>query len=414
MFTRFSELNRRAGRYVTVSVMSIGALSLAASPAVAQGTSRAGAKPFAGQVIARVVYDSNVSRGSQAVATARTLRQDDILYSPSARIDLNLPFAGQNFFLNGTVGYEFYQYNKMLQRERVDLLAGAAGQLGPCGTTATVSYSRRQSDLADLLLTVTTNVQDQLTLAAQASCAVAPGLSGNLGVQSGKTTSSAPGSGVVDSNLKSVNAGVSYQNATLGSIGILASYSKNDYAQLPGSPVANSTGFSSYSAGLTYGRPIGNRLQGQVSVFYSDTQSSGSNPETFTGLTGSGALTYRASSRLQSSLSYGRTISSTIQQGSSYSVTENVQLDGRYSLSSRLKTGIGASWSRRSYRGGAAALQSSRIANEERQALFGSLSLQVGRNASLATDIRYEVRNTNLTIFDYKAVRVGLTATQSF
>ncbi len=407
-------MKRITFRVLATGLFCAGAGVILTSGASAQTMPGANAKRFSGQMIGRVVYDSNVSRGNQTVATARTLRKDDILYSPSAKIDLTLPVAGQRMFLSGTVGYEFYQYNKVLERERIDVLAGGTGQVGPCGGLATASFGRRQSDLADLLLVVTKNVQDQITFAAQGSCSIARGLSTNLGVQQGQTKNSAPGSGVVNSKVRSVNAGVSYQNATLGAVGIIGSYSKNDYDDSPVGPLLGSTGFRSYSGGLTYGRPIGNRLEGQISALYSDTRSSGPRAEAFKGLTGSGALTYRASSRVQGSISYGRTTSSTIQQGSSYSLAENVQLDGRYALSSRLKAGAGVSWSQRSYRADSSVSPINRITNEEVQAVFGSLSMQVGRAASLSADVRYEDRNTNLTIFDYTAFRVGLTATQSF
>ena len=364
------------------------------------------------QVRARATYDTNVARGNSVVAAARNVRKDDILYAPSAKVDVVWPVGRQSVFLQGTAGYEFYQYNKKLQREQIALTGGATGSAGPCQGTLTGGYSRRQSDLADLTLLVTKNTQEATTVGVQTSCLIGGGVGGNLSVQRVHLTNSAT-VGVVNSDVTSVQTGLSYQNRALGAVSLIAGYSEANYGGQPGILLATNLGFTTRSLGVSYSRPIGTRLQGQAAFSYSTVESSGAAGQSHVGLTGSAALSYRASSRLNATLSYQRSIAPSILQGSSYNLQQSLALDARYTVSSRVTAGAGASWSKRNYRGVAPAA-SSLIVDDDLKAVFASLQLSVGRNASLGLDARREVRNTNLTIFDYTAYRVGITATQSF
>ena len=401
------------GRLALTCVAVSAAMAVCASPAAAQipGLSSGGRSANL-QIRARATYDTNVARGNSVVAAARSVRKDDILYAPSAKVDVVWPVGRQSVFLQGTAGYEFYQFNKKLQREQIALTGGGTGSAGPCQGVLTGGYSRHQSDLADLSVLVTKNTQESTTVGAQASCSIGGGVGGNLSVQRAHLTNSSS-VGVVNSDVTSVQTGLSYQNRALGAVSLIAGYSEANYGGQPGILLATNLGFTTRSLGVSYSRPIGTRLQGQAAFSYSTVESSGVAGKSNVGITGSAALSYRASPRLNATLSYQRSIAPSILQGSSYSLQQGLAFDAHYTVSSRVTAGLGASWSKRNYRGVVPAA-SSLIVDDDLKAVFASLQLSVGRNASLGLDARREVRNTNLTIFDYTAYRVGITATQSF
>lgn len=404
----------RRRRKTAGKLFAFGAIPAAMLLCGAQGAAAQGAvgRKLDFQVIGRVVYDSNAARGANALATVRNVQQNDILYSPSARVDAALPIGRQAVFVNGAVGYDFRQNNKQLNRERIDVSGGVAGSAGPCGLTATGSFSRSQSDIADLIAEVTKNTEQRVSYGLQGSCGIGAGLSVNLGGTHSRSTNSAEGQGLVNATSEGLSGGVNYGNRTLGILGLVASYSTSKYDGRPGMPI-NSDGFDSYGAGVNYSRPIGTRLQGQLSLFYSQTQQNGPLEDQFTGLTGSGTLTYRATSRLRATLGYQRGVSATSQQGSSYSLSQSVQLNLGYALTSRIRTSIGARGFKRDYRGGGLP-PPGQISSEKGYSVFGSASVSLGRDLSLAMDASRDVRNTNLTVFDYKGYRVGLSATKSF
>ena len=133
-------------------------------------------------------YDNNVARGSDFVATTKLLRPDDILYQPSVRADIVEPFGPAQIFLNGTAGYDFYQYNKNLRHQRADLTAGVSGRLGPCQGGLTGGYSTHQSDQADLPLGTTRNVQTSKSYGAQLSCSEGQSLGEQISSQKSAST----------------------------------------------------------------------------------------------------------------------------------------------------------------------------------------------------------------------------------
>lgn len=401
---------------LVAGVAPVFVLTAIAGSAHAQGM--AVARKVQTQILGRVVYDSNAARGSNPLAERRDVRQDDILYSPSVRVDIVLPLARQMVFLNGNVGYEFRQYNKQLERERIELQGGVGGSLGPCAATATVGYSRAQSDLADLSIEVTKNTEERITYGVQNQCGIGGGFSAFAGVTRGTSSNSAAAQSVIDATTDSFSGGLNYSNRAIGTVGLNATYSRTDYNgeedAAPNPTGFRAEGFEAMSFGVNLSRPIGNRLAGTASLAYTTTQQKGTVRDEFKGLTGSGSLTYRASPRLSATLSYQRGATATIQQGTSYAVTQNIGLTAGYTLSSRIRTSLGARYYKRDFRGEDLAVVRNQITNEDGTSIFGSVSFSIGRDMSLTLDASRDARNTNLTEFDYTGYRVGLTATKTF
>ena len=118
-------------------------------------------------------------------------------------------------------------------------------------------------------------------------------------------------------------------------------------------------------------------------------------------------------SRINASLQFAREVQPTIQLGSTFTIVDDLQLNVRYKLSSRLSVGGGGELHQIDYRGVTTALPNL-ITSDKTDALFANIGLKIGRSGNLVLDGRWEHRNTNLTIFDYTDYRVGITASQSF
>src|SRR5581483_6356958 len=100
-------------------------------------------------------YFSNIASSSAALAAARGLKRSDVLYAPALDVNLSEPMGGLSLFLLGQAGYDFHQRNSILDGERLNLQAGADARLGGCTATPSASYSRFQSNLADLSIVAT-------------------------------------------------------------------------------------------------------------------------------------------------------------------------------------------------------------------------------------------------------------------
>jgi hypothetical protein len=405
---------------------SIGIAGLVIAPAACLTATPASAQSFPGtpgelggrtvtiEASARALYDSNVARGSSAVAGVRDLREDDITYTPAVAVNVVLPVARSAVFLRGSVGYDFHQYNTILDRERIGLSGGVASSVGPCGGTLNAGYSRQQSDQQDLELTVTKNTQEVISGGLQISCPIGPTISPFFGVQAASTENSAS-DGVANSDLITYSGGVSYINKLIGTLNLFASYGETSYKEPRGATIINrNSDFNNLQVGVSISRPIGARLSGRATFSYSRAEVEDDlASDTYTGFSGSGALTYRVNPRSEVTVSYERSTNPSVQEGSAYTLLSAIQVQGGYRLSNRLRASLGARWSERSYRGDIIA-SPTRIADEDTRSVFGSLHTTLGRDTRLTLDARYEDRNTNLTIFNYDAYQVGLTATRSF
>ena len=103
----------------------------------------------------------------------------------------------------------------------------------------------------------------------------------------------------------------------------------------------------------------------------------------------------------------------TLQDGSNFAIDQNIALEGHYQLTPRLKASLGGRWGQRSFKGQLGPTPNF-VTDDRQEAYYGSIQMTVGRHASLALDVRRDTRNTNLTLFNYNAYRVGVTATQTF
>jgi hypothetical protein len=369
---------------------------------------------------ARAQYDSNVARGSHALADATGVRPDDIRYNATVAVDGSLPIGRQSVFLEGSFGYDFYQYNKSLKRERINVLGGTSFGLGPCRGSLVADYHRSiAEDEALTLLDSRNSTQDRTSFSATEACP----LVGNLGETVAVTHSEIKNSGartLIGSQTDSVNGSLSYGTPSLGSASLTASYSKVDYDQAPTALPSTAPSVEITSVGLQYQRPIGTRLTGRAAIARYDLRRDGGNgitaPLTGTNTQGTSwnvGLDYVASSRLRARASYASNIGATSRIGSAYQKRQIAEIGANYKLSPRLNASLSALRSDRQFPGTEGAVLA--VASKEQRTTFtGDLSLDVGRRGHLTLNARHEQVHTDISLLDYKAYRIGLTASVSF
>lgn len=384
----------------------------AAGPATAQRMPGLDERRLKFTATGSAVYDSNIARGSQDTADKRNIRPEDVTYSPRVTVDVSLPIGRQALFLAGDVGYDYHQYNTQLDRERISLTGGGQGSAGPCVAALTGGVTRSQSDLADLSLLVTKNTQTSYTVQTVASCQLFAGFGATAGAQYGENRNSADIS-VVDSIQRSVNGGVTYSSRLVGTVSLTGSYSTTDYKDRGAPDPFVPDGFKSYGMNLGIVRPIGTRLTGMATVGFTRLESNASGGNRYTGLSGSGSLTYRVNPRLTAQLSYNRAAQASLLAGADYQLAESISLTGTYRLGPRIVTTLGGRLNNISQRGDLN-LPSGALISSRTRSIFGSVGMPVGRKSRVSLTGSYEVRNANPSLFDYDAYRIGVTASTTF
>jgi hypothetical protein len=418
-------------RFAFASVATLALASVAPCVAKAQaggassgamgafGQSAGGARPLTIGVQEQTTYDTNAARSSGTAATIRGLDGADVIYAPSINVDYSSYVGRQGVALQGYFGYDYYQRNHQLSREHIDVAASVNKTLGKCLVGSRLAYDRGQSPLEDLALSITKNTIQTYTISANETCGTTSGLTESLQVAYSAASNSA--AGLVDYDTTGVSGSIGYSNRALGNIALVANYTKTNYenttvVSLFGTP----NNLAAVSVGGQISRPIGNRLAGQAGVFYTSTTSDQGpalvpgQSSSFDGVTWNVGMTYKIGPRLVLNGTLSRSVDATIRQDAGYSINDIANFTADYTVSSRIRMNLGASWSREDFRGGSTLIPQIAADRVELTTIYAGVSVKVGRNSSVSGDVNHEESRADLALFNFASDRVSLTLATSF
>ncbi|MHB8530539.1 MAG: outer membrane beta-barrel protein [Caulobacteraceae bacterium] len=366
-------------------------------------------------VIGDLIYDSNVARGSAAVAAERHIKPADEIFIPSATVDAYMPVGREGLFLIGNAGYDFYRRNSVLDRERLDIHGGADAQLGPCRQVLSGLYARYQSNLEELTLATTKNTEQKENVSFNTVCGRSYGLQPSFGVSEDWSGNSAAVRHSADFRTFGLDWGLAYVRPVLGELSLFGTYRRTDFPNRD-LIVGNTTiqdGYQLLAGGAKYDRHLGARIEGWVSVSYTSLQLNLPSAKGFKGLTYSTDWTYRASSRLKGHFDFARATLPSNRLGASFTLDQLLTGDVDYLLGPRLTLVLGASRDARQFEG-PALIPSIEISNEIVYTGFVTASYALSRRLSLVLDVRRQQRDANLVAFSYGDTRFDLTVMAKF
>jgi hypothetical protein len=365
---------------------------------------------------AGVTYDSNVARSDDELAAARGLKESDVIFAPEVTIKFVRPFGPGQVILNADAGYNFYVENHVLNREAIDVLGGYATRILFCQETLTGGYDRHQSDLIDLTLPgqAIQNVISLETVKLAATCGHAIGLSPNFSVaESWRTNSNAI---LADTNNRTfaATAGVAYQRPAFGALGVFGEFDHVIYTQgidFFGFSIPDS--LDVYAAGVRYDRHLGTRIEGTVTIAYTELVNSFPGAKGFSGLTYDADLTYHAGPRLNAHILLTRATLPSIVPNAQFQVVNTYKADLAYTLSRRLTAKLVGSINDRNYEG-VTPFEGFDLTHQILYDVLAEADLSVSHRITLAFTAGEEIGNANLPEFDYLSTRLGLTAKAAF
>lgn len=373
---------------------------------------------------AEAEYDSNVANASDAQASSQGIQPEDVVYTPQVSANLVMPIGRQALFLQGSASYLYHQNNHQLDHDRINVLAGLGGSVGPCGAVVSGAYATGRAQLADqALVTDVENVLSVETGTVGLTCARPSG----LGFVANSSYSHASNSALQltnsDFDSTTVSAGVSYSRPSSGSISLLGDYSRGTYPHrldIDG----QSSGYESRGASVQVTRRLGGKIQLGATIGYTDVTPMSSSPVAagglstpvadFKGLVYSGDAKFRASSRLQASLTFSRQVQPSLITGQSYEVQSAYALGVDYSIGSRITAHAGAQLSESAAHGGLIIDPALSLTNSKVTILLASLRYQQSKRLSLLLNAQHEQRTADNARFSYEGYRVGVTAGVNF
>ena len=358
---------------------------------------------------ARIVetYDTNTLRLGDLRTDDPT---DNLAVSPRVAVDFDRRFGRQRAFVNGYAGYNFNSRFKFLNREDLALNSGIDLRFGPrCQISPTASVFRSQSDLEDLgqIVSNTATIQDyRIRATCPRPAGFYPTISAGYYRVDNSEIRRERDQSIVDGRL-----GVVYRRPSIADFELFGQISQITRARRDPSPTGlleDETGLR--TVGLRVSRDVGTRFEAEAQIGYTDVDPQVVGVPGFSGLTYSGSLTYEPSPRLGITLTSGRAATARGNLGTSYYLTDNVELDTRMQLSARTSFNAGVQVSRRDFRG------------EDRVFLFGprgkdrqvdaraGIGYRVARPIDLNLSVRYRQRNADNDFYDYDSFAATLAA----
>jgi hypothetical protein len=368
-------------------------------------------------------YNTNVAGSDAAGAALRHLTPEDVYVEPAVKIDALLPVNRESIFLTGSVGYDFYDRNTVLDRQEIHLTGGLAARLLRCQPRLTGNFAQYQAHLEELLPGPNTPIATPQNTATQAgvsfdlSCPRTEGLSPTLSVSHSSYDNGNAFYKYVNNNSTAAQGGLSYTRPGFGAIQTYGSFTSVAYdnpflVSFPPFQLKNS--FDLYAGGLRYDRPVGSRLSGTVSIAYSSLSPALSFVPGFSGMTYSAELFYHMSPRLDLHALVSRATLPSDEVVAAYMIDNPRQIDVSYSLGPRLKLTVGGFDNARSYAAAFTSRISYLLTSERTDRVFGSLSMDVTRRFSVVLDVADEHRTSNVDLYNYTSNRVSLTLKSVF
>jgi hypothetical protein len=385
-------------------------LGAASAGALAQQLNR-----FDIRLMGAVRYDSNVARSDAAFAALRGIEREDISYSPTLLLDILRNLGGLSLSLQGIAGYNFYQRNVRLNRERIDLRSALGSRVGPCDGKLLANYARSQLDLLDVTTNVVQNARSASSIGVEAICEGLAAVVPTFALTQTWNRNSAARFAISDFNTFSAQAGISYNRSTLGEFTIFGQYSDTLFPNrsLPIGGLRLNDGFRLYTGGLRYSRSIGSRIVWNLSPSFTSLV------PYIPGMTGSQRITYetdisyRPITRLQLHAAFAKRIAPAYLLNATYSVNQVYSLDTNYKLGARWTIQVGASRLVRDFRG-TMLVTGMDLTGDTIEAVFGSLGFELTRRLSFILDTRKERRKADIRQFNYDGYQVGLSASMAF
>jgi hypothetical protein len=395
-------------------IVAAAAIIVNAMPALAAGVDIPAADAPPINVQFGVRYDSNVAASNRAFGNSRGLSREDEIFSPSVAVNYSKQLGSFGFFTQGTLGYDFYANNDILNRERIGVLAGVSTQLSGCQLTPRTSYMRRQSDLQDLSIGITENTQEDVSVGLDVVCNGFGRLVPSASVQQTWATNSANTLLSSDYESFSANAGLGYQAGSFGTISLVGQYADTQYHNrfVPVVAALQRDGYKVYSAGLHYEKPIGATLEIGASVYQTSLSYDGLGLN-FSGITYDGTVTYRPDSRFDVTAHFGRQTSPSNFLNAAYSIDQILSADAHYRLTSRMVAGLGASNRRQNFEGSNLNFATD-LTKQSVTSFYGSLGFNVTSRMNLSLIARNTQRHADLAAYSYADNQIGLTLSQAF
>lgn len=355
---------------------------------------------------ARVLYDTNLLRLDDDVATPAGRSRDDLVTTVAAVARAQVSPSLQRLFIDAEYGRDFHAENEFLNRDRILVDAGWDWRLGTrCSGRALVSFAQAQADLAEQEAIVA-NRRRIFTTLGGGGCEIGLGFRPSVEVRHRDSENSSSFRRGADFETDAVRAELSYNRT--GKTGVAVGY-RGEQFTYPNriDPV---TGRRSRINRDAVGARVDARIAVRTTVaLFVDHNwlAPDGRPDRFRKWSGGFSATYRPIPRFQVTALAEREVDASYFVAAGFTLRDRAELGARYSISPRTQLGLRTGVERNRYRDrqfapGASIRSFDRLAFVE-----ASADYRILRNIDLRLDARYDDRITDGAFGTFDGARVA-------
>lgn len=388
--------------------------ALASNVGVARAQSAASDQPQTEIYVATEVrHDSNVARTDPTLAASRGLVNGDERLTPSIGVLINRPLGRNALMLNGSIGYDFYRRNHRLNRERLNFGADVALRPGFCEVDLAPTFSRQQSDLAQIAYLNATgidsvrNTETVQNYHAGLTCGRRPGLQPYVEYDRGIGNNSNTVRKISDYRTNRYGGGIKFTNPAVGDLSLGYARTDASYPHRIGTPLAAQSGYHTDEVTFSFKRDIGSVLTADGGIAYVNVSTEGSGVQSFTGLSYHLGAQFEPVPRLQMHVGLESSVKPALGAAALFERAHSYSADLDYAASSRTTFSLGASRSTHNYNG-ATNFYGPVLTDDHLTEVHGGVGFKFGQRLQLNLVGGHEVRRANGTIYDYSNTYVAL------
>jgi hypothetical protein len=356
---------------------------------------------------ASVLYDSNTARSSQALAASRGLVLPDVLYSPETDFTVSRFVGLELVYATGFIGYDFHQRDTLLNRQHIDVIGGVDGHLGPCQESLSNEYIGQQANLEDVSLQAVGNLAQTEAVKVTADCGRSTGFFPSVTLIQSWNNYSAAVFYPVDTHTEQYMGNIGYRQPAFGSLSLFGSFTTTNYPHRPLALTDQTYDLHFFSGGLTFDRHIGGRIEGVVTLSYTELDPDSPLSPPFHGVTYAIEGKFHAGPRLTAHVEVTRQPTPSIRLNANYSIDEKIEADFTYSPNNRvvlILTGLRSSKDYHLDTG----VTSDDLTKETTDSLFLSATYKLSRRFEVTLKAGDEERSANFLGLSYSSTEAGL------
>lgn len=403
----------RGARPATLSFIPVMALTFALQAAYAadQGETEPVPDTFDFVLGAKVYYDDNLFRLSDSESPAPTLgdsQKSDVVYTTTAGIRIDKPYAQQRFQLDASVVDSRYQTYDFLNHTAFNYRGAWLWHVTPRISGILLAEQKQElNNFADFRSIAEKSIQTNRTHAFTVDAELGAGMHLLGGLVDVRSRNSETFEAVGDYQQRGAEYGVKYVSRAQNWISLVRRDTTGEYNGRPLDPIAQlDTGFDERTTEATVDWHVTVKSEFLAKLGYVDRTHDNFSQRDYAGMVGRLLYRWKPTAKLRLDTSVSRNLFSFQEDGNSYYVADTFSVSPIWKYSPKTTFRARYDYGNRDYRG--AIVPTSPMREDTMQSVLFGADWHATRKITLSGTLQHVRRDSNIANYDYDSNSAGI------